>query len=178
MRQIGIRFVVVPADVDESRRTDEPIRRLRAAAGTRQSAGVSHRLPTLGFDPTLPVLGADTIVVLDDRVLGKPVDRDEARRDVADAVGTEHDVLTAVAVTAQCETRVSCRDVAIAGASFERCPNRRSVRIRSSTSHYDKAGAYGIQGVGGIFVDRIEGSYSGIMGLPLVEAETHSPPSA
>ncbi|WP_019938978.1 nucleoside triphosphate pyrophosphatase [Bordetella sp. FB-8] len=114
----------------------------------------------------LPVLAADTTVILDGAVLGKPVDRADALRILRSLSGTTHEVRTAVALAtpghlfeAVCVTQVALR----ATTALER------ERYCDSGEPYGKAGAYGIQGVAGIFIERITGSYSGVMGLPLYE---------
>ena len=114
----------------------------------------------------IPVLAADTTVALGTQILGKPVNSDEARRILALLSGTEHRVLTAVAVAledrcelAVCESRVT----------FETLDSARIAAYVDSGEPYDKAGAYGIQGRAGAFVERLEGSYTGVVGLPLYE---------
>lgn len=113
-----------------------------------------------------PVLSADTTVALDDRIFGKPADRDEAASFLRALSGKSHDVHTAVSIvfddrmeTVLCSTRVHMRDV-------------EDGEIRQyvwSGEPLDKAGAYAIQGRGSVFIRAIEGSYSGVMGLPLYE---------
>ena len=117
----------------------------------------------------MPVLTADTTVALGDRIFGKPADRDDAIRMLTALAGSRHRVLTAVAVCAEerIELAVSISQVAFAPISEE--------RIRAyvdSGEPFDKAGAYAIQGRAGAFAERIEGSYSGVMGLPLFEVAT------
>jgi nucleoside triphosphate pyrophosphatase len=113
-----------------------------------------------------PVLAADTTVALTGEILGKPVDREDARRILAILSGTQHRVLTAVAVTYEdrCEMAVSESLV-----TFEALTPERIAAYVETGEPFDKAGAYAIQGRAGAFVERIEGSYSGIMGLPLFE---------
>jgi septum formation protein len=113
-----------------------------------------------------PVLGADTAVVLDERVLGKPADEAEAAAMLAALSGRTHRVLTAVAL--RC------------GDAMETMLSRSEVRFRATTTEeraaycrsgepLDKAGGYGIQGRGAMFVEHLTGSYSGVVGLPLFE---------
>ena len=115
--------------------------------------------------PALPVLGADTAVVCDDRILGKPADRDDALAMLRLLSGRTHRVLTAVAVVgsgegvAVSETEVTFRAIAEAEA----------LAYWATGEPRDKAGAYGIQGLGALFVERLSGSYSGVVGLPLFE---------
>jgi septum formation protein len=161
--QIGIDHEVVGVDVDERRLAGEPpadyVVRLasakaEAAAG---STAVAH---------TLPVLGAATAVVVDGEVLGKPRDRAEALGMLARLSGRTHEVVTGVALatTAGVFTRVSLSRV-----GFRELDEGEMACYWASGEPADKAGAYGIQGLGAVFVSRIEGSYSGVVGLPLFE---------
>jgi septum formation protein len=114
----------------------------------------------------MPVLAADTTVALANEIFGKPADRDDAVRMLTTLSGTQHRVLTAVAVNldGRIELAFNSSLVTFAPISEE--------RIRAyvdSGEPFDKAGAYAIQGRAGAFVERIEGSYSGVMGLPLFE---------
>ena len=113
-----------------------------------------------------PVLAADTTVALGNEVLGKPADRAEAERMLALLSGTQHRVLTAVAM--QMETRLEMV-VSESLVTFARLDPERIAAYVQSGEPFDKAGAYGIQGRAGAFVQRLEGSYSGVMGLPLYE---------
>ena len=113
-----------------------------------------------------PVLAADTTVALAGEVLGKPTDREDAMRILRLLSGTQHRVMTAVAV--QFEQRVEIK-VSDSLVTFGRLDDARIAAYVQSGEPFDKAGAYGIQGRAGAFVERIEGSYSGVMGLPLYE---------
>lgn len=162
LQQLGLRFEVLPADVDETRRAGEAPAdyALRLAVAKAETAAAC-----LG-DPAARVLGADTVVVLGSTVLGKPRDRDEGLAMLAQLSGRSHQVLSAVALwhrgtlsTALSESRVSFRGIAAAEAEA----------YWGTGEPQDKAGGYGIQGLGAVFVERLEGSYSGVMGLPLFE---------
>ena len=112
------------------------------------------------------VLGADTSVVIDGRILGKPVDQADGLAMLAALSGREHQVLTAVALAAAggVEARVvECR------VRFRQVAPEEALRYWQSGEPADKAGGYAIQGLGAIFVSRIEGSYSSVVGLPLCE---------
>lgn len=116
--------------------------------------------------PQAAVLGADTSVVLGERILGKPADRDDARQMLQALSGTVHEVLSAVSVltpdgqqTRLSTTRVWFRDL-----------DSGEIEAYLATGEpFDKAGAYGIQGGGAVLVDALHGSYSGVVGLPLTE---------
>ena len=114
----------------------------------------------------MPVLAADTTVALGEDVFGKPLDRDHAVSMLTALSGSQHRVLTAVAVALEgrVETALSISLVTFAPLAEER------IRAYADSGEpFDKAGAYAIQGRAGAFVERIEGSYSGVMGLPLFE---------
>ena len=109
---------------------------------------------------------ADTTVSLDGKLFGKPCDREEAVEILRQLSGKTHQVLTAVSVAfqGQIETRLSTTTV-----DFVELSDERIRRYALTNEAHDKAGAYGIQGYAGSFVKRIEGSYSGVVGLPLAE---------
>ena len=113
-----------------------------------------------------PVLGADTVVELDGTILGKPADRTEAEAMLRRLSGREHQVHTAVAVQheARLELRLSSSRVRVAALDAASI-----ARYLETGEYLGKAGAYGIQGRAGAFVEHIDGSYSGIMGLPLYD---------
>jgi septum formation protein len=163
LQQLGYHFALLPVEVCERPLVGEGaealVRRLALAKARKGRERVPSALP-------LPVLGADTEVVLDDRVLGKPADADDAARMLAQLSGREHRVLTAVAVADAggeevviSETRVRMRPI----------DSDEIQAYVAGGEGGDKAGAYAIQGRAAIFVERIEGSYSGVVGLPLFE---------
>ena len=116
--------------------------------------------------PQKPVLAADTTVVFDDRIIGKPENAEHATRILRALSGREHQVLTAVAIALreQIETQIS-----VSSVSFRELTDTDIRRYVTTGEPLDRAGAYAIQGRAGAFVTRISGSYSGIMGLPLAE---------
>ena len=113
-----------------------------------------------------PVLAADTTVTLAGQVLGKPADRDDAERMLKTLSGTQHRVLTAVAL--QFESRFEMA-VSESLVTFAPLDEARIAAYVQTGEPFDKAGGYGIQGRAGVFVQRLEGSYTGVMGLPLYE---------
>lgn len=161
LRQVGVVFELIELDVDESVEPGEQAADyVRRVAEEKAWAGIGVR------ERDLPILGADTAVVVDGDILGKPSGREEALGMLARLSGRTHRVLSSVAVAdgdtchvALNETRVTFRSLAPAEAAA----------YWATGEPADKAGAYGIQGMGAIFVQRIEGSYSGVMGLPLFE---------
>ena len=113
-----------------------------------------------------PVPSADTTVAVDGRILGKPADRDEARLMMKALANRTHQVLTGVAVKWQ-EQMLSA--VQVSDVTFAPLDDTRIEAYIATDEPYDKAGGYGIQGLAGRFISRINGSYSSIMGLPLYE---------
>lgn len=173
LRQIGVTFEIIPlreaprypADVDEMPRTGETPDAyvLRVA---REKAQAAVGITSVRRLASRPVLAADTTVVRDDAILGKPANTAAAVRMLESLAGRAHRVLTAVAVTTGDEivTRISESQVWFRALTPEEI--RRYVATGEPT---DKAGAYAVQGRAAAFITRIEGSYSGIMGLPLAE---------
>jgi nucleoside triphosphate pyrophosphatase len=157
LEQLGIPLRIDPAHLDENVREGEPAEQyvLRLAREKTEAVHVRH--------PNDTVLAADTSVVLEGRILGKPATAEEAVEMLRALSGRSHQVMTAVAVAgagARCVTAA----VTFAAAS------EAALRWYVSTGEpMDKAGAYAVQGIGGFLVERIEGSYSTVVGLPLVE---------
>ncbi len=161
LAQIGLRFRVLPVHIDESRREAEVPRAL-----VMRLAMEKAKVGQAQLDEGSPVLGADTLVVLDDHVLGKPRDEMEARRMLGLLSGRTHTVLTAVALVAPGLSRVRVSESAV---TFVTLTDDRIRAYWETGEPADKAGAYAIQGVGAVFVERLDGSFSGVMGLPLHE---------
>jgi len=113
-----------------------------------------------------PVLAADTTVALGGDILGKPQDRADAERIIALLSGTQHRVLTAVAIKFDSQVEMAVSESRVTFAPLDEA---RIAAYVASGEPFDKAGAYGIQGRAGAFIERLEGSYSGVMGLPLYE---------
>lgn len=158
LEQIGARFRVQPADVDERRLPGEsPGDYVLRLAQVKARAVAAHGAP-------LPVLGADTTVVADGRAMGKPTDEEDAVTTLMALSGRSHQVLTAVALVGgeRCETRLSETEV-----TFCRLDESLCRRYWRTGEPGDKAGGYAIQGLGAVLVERIRGSYSGVVGLPL-----------
>ena len=162
LAQIGVSHRVVPADIDERRHAAEPIEDCVRRLAQQKAQQVSQRL----CDPGLPVLGADTAVVIDGEMLGKPRDRDDALAMLARLSGREHAVISAVALLGRgsMSSRISHSAVRFRTLSPAEC-----AAYWASGEPRDKAGAYAIQGLGAVFVQALQGSYSGVMGLPLFE---------
>jgi septum formation protein len=166
LRQIGVEFSVVSHQVDEQRLPQESAEAMVQRLALAKAQNAAHRLVD---KPQRPVLGADTIVVIGGEILGKPVDQADALRMLALLSGRTHQVLSAIAVVnAQKIThRLNINYVTFAEITFEQ-----SLAYWQTGEPADKAGAYGVQGMASIFIKHIEGSYSGVMGLPLYETYT------
>lgn len=160
LEQIGLTFSIQPAEVDETPGPDESpehyVQRLARDKALAVSASVPGGL----------VLGSDTTVVLDGRILGKPADVDEARATLARLSGATHQVMTAVALARDGQSQ--CRLV-ITEVRFRELSDPEIDAYIATGEPMDKAGSYGIQGLGGIFVNELRGSYSSVVGLPLQE---------
>lgn len=162
LQQINIVFRQQAADVDETPRAGETAVDFVKRVALDKALTVQQRAASV----ELPVLGADTAVVVDGRILGKPVDEKEADVMLRLLSGRCHEVLSAVAlVTGQHEAVRLSRSL----VWFRSLSDRDIHAYLQSGETTDKAGAYAIQGRGAVFVERLEGSYSGVMGLPLFE---------
>lgn len=161
---VGLRFARVAADVDEDVLPGEaPDRYVRRLALAKARAG---RQTLEAADATPPVLGADTAVVIDEAILGKPTGRDDALAMLARLSGREHRVLTAVALVRG--AREACA-LSVSRVRFRELDEGERRAYWDTGEPADKAGAYGVQGIGASFVRELHGSHSGVMGLPLYE---------
>jgi septum formation protein len=157
--QIGIAHEVRPADVDESAFPDEA----PAAHAERLARAKAETLAAEAADAV--VVAADTIVVIDDLILGKPTDADDARRTLRRLSGRTHTVFTAVAAARDAALVSAVETVAV---TFRPLDDAEIDAYVATGEPMDKAGSYGIQGYGSTLVERIDGDYFAVMGLPLV----------
>ena len=169
LRTAGFSFDVRPADVDETPRPAEApatyaLRvardKVRAAAGRNPGP----RTPEPEFDADVWILAADTVVVVDGHMLGKPADHSDARRMLSLLSGVVHEVMTAVVVR---HREVETSEVVSTRVRFAALSPAEIDWYVASGEPDGKAGAYAIQGLGSRFVDRIEGSWSNVVGLPV-----------
>lgn len=161
--QIGVTYRVLRVEVDESARAGEDA----AALAQRLALAKAHAgCLALPQEDGRPVLGADTVVVCDGRILGKPRDRADALATLAALSGRAHEVLTAVALADRRQERVL---LSRSRVGFRDIPAVEAAAYWASGEPADKAGSYAIQGLGAVFVRALDGSYSGVMGLPLFE---------
>jgi septum formation protein len=158
LRLIGVPHVAQGADIDETARPGEPPRRYVARLARAKALAVKAR------GEPLPVLAADTTVVLDGEIYGKPRDREEGLLMLGRLSGRTHLVLTAVALAhgGRLALRLSASAVAFRALTPEEC-----AAYWETGEPCDKAGSYGIQGYGAVFIRSLKGSHSGVMGLPL-----------
>lgn len=163
LEQLGLRFDVVPADVDEAVLPDEsPSDHVRRLAVQKARAVAETR-------PTSVVIGGDTVVSLDGDILGKPASPVEAVGMLVRLQGREHRVETGVALVTPTDERV---DVVGADVRFRAFDRRLAEAYVDTGEPLDKAGAYGIQGLGAVLVEAIAGDYFAVMGLPLARVVT------
>lgn len=163
LTQIGVPFTAISADIDETPLTHEsPCDYVERLARSKAAAGHEAVVSDVPFC----VLGADTAVVLDGKILGKPVDEADACAMLKMLSGKEHEVLTAIALLdgERCESRVVRSAV-----RFRAIGADEAAAYWASGEPRDKAGGYGIQGLGAVFVAGLDGSYSAVVGLPLCE---------
>lgn len=165
LRQLGLQFEIVPSNIDESLQAGETpaehVLRLAAA----KAAEISTRYPTAW------VIGADTIVVINGDILGKPANEREARIMLGKLSGNKHRVFTGVAVM-RTLAAVNLSEVVASEVIFKAISAAELNWYVATDEPYDKAGAYAVQGCGAFFIREIHGSYTNVIGLPLCEAVT------
>ena len=161
LRQIQVRYKVVAASIDETPAPHEdPITHAERLAHAKALA-VWQRTRT-----ALPVLGADTVVAIDSRILGKPKTQAQALEMLRRLSGRTHEVFTAVCLLHEGRP---LRALSRSKVRFRPLSDEEILAYWETGEPRDKAGAYAIQGLGAIFVQHLEGSFSGVMGLPLYE---------
>jgi septum formation protein len=163
LTQIGVRFAVLEADTDETRHPGEQPEDYVLRLALEKARAVRQSMPRAD---DRPVLGADTAVVVGERILGKPEDREDALGMMRLLSGRAHRVLTAVALISADGERTDLSETRV---TFRTLDEDEVLRYWRTGEPRDKAGGYGIQGYGALFVSGLNGSYSGVMGLPLFE---------
>ncbi len=162
LNQMGVSFKVIPQFVEEKHYSGEtPETFVSRLALEKASDGLLRQTKQ-----QIPVLGSDTAVILDGHILGKPENKEQAIEMLLSLSGRTHQVLTAVAVKNKQKTEqvLSMTEVSFSKLSRKMCDN-----YWLSGEPVDKAGSYGIQGLGALFICHIKGSYTGVMGLPIYE---------
>ena len=173
LRQLGIEFTAIRVreapgrdrDVEEGALDAEPPRHYVERIARTKAAVGWQRLLQRGLAPH-PVLGADTEVVLDGVIFGKPKDAADATRMLTRLSNRSHQVLTAVAL---CWDQQMVAEISTSTVTLRELSAEEIEAYVQTGEPFDKAGAYAVQGRAASFVSRIEGSYSGVMGLPLYE---------
>ncbi|RIZ64726.1 MAG: septum formation inhibitor Maf [Methylococcales bacterium] len=158
--QINVTYKVYPVDIDETPKTDEsPLEYVQRIAAEK-SAACKARL-----NPELPILAADTSVVLGDIIMGKPKDQADALAMLMRLSGKTHLVYSAISVRG----REHGKAVSVTEVTFRHLQEQEILAYWQTGEPLGKAGSYAIQGLGAIFVESIKGSFSGVVGLPLFE---------
>jgi len=161
LNQIGVRFSVAPADIDESQVGNEsPTDFVCRLAREKAQAGYEFHMGSQ------PALGADTVVVCDEKIFGKPKSLADSKRMLSQLSGRAHKVVSAVAINNGDETAVLMSETLVI---FRTISDQECLNYWSTGEPTGKAGSYAIQGFGSIFVESIQGSYSGVVGLPIAE---------
>ena len=165
LAEAGIEFEVVSPDVDEKPEPGEAPEAMAMRLASEKSLAVAQQL---GPEPERFALGADTIVVVDDEVLGKPDDASHAVALLGQILGRRHDVITGFALTSSATLQPVAR--AVTSTVTMRTADRAEIEAYVATGEpLDKAGAYGLQGEGRRFVTGVEGSETNVIGLPIDE---------
>ncbi|MGB1298981.1 MAG: Maf family protein [Psychrobium sp.] len=163
LEQINISYELLSASIDET-----PLDNEAAANYVKRLAVEKARAGQTVATEDKPVLGADTIVVLDDKLLGKPRDKEDAISTLMALSGRQHQVMTAVALVQG--DKVVC-DVVTTAVTFRTISEQEALNYWHSGEPKDKAGGYGIQGLGAQFVEKIDGCYFAVVGLPLMKTQ-------
>ncbi|OCH13202.1 septum formation protein Maf [Aliivibrio sp. 1S165] len=170
---LGYQFEILSVDVEEVHKSDEtPLMYVERLSKDKAKAGVEAlakaEMTEQIENKNVPVLGSDTIVVIDGVILEKPKDFEDAKRMLLALSGRQHQVMTAVTLATPETTRTK---TVITQVWFRTLSIKEIEQYWESGEPCDKAGSYGIQGSGGRFVSRIDGSYHAVMGLPLMETD-------
>ncbi len=155
--QMGIQYLVSPVDLDETPLSGEQSEVYVQRIAAEKSAAVK--------DAQIPVLAADTTVVLGDIIFGKPEDKSHALQMLSQLSGQTHQVYTAVSLRGQYHRQI----LSVTEVTFKNISEQEMLAYWATGEPKDKAGAYAIQGVGAMFVEAISGSFSGVVGLPIFE---------
>ena len=162
LKQIGLIFETMSPDVDESLAVGEaPTAYVERLSKSKAAAGLMSR-------PTYVVIAADTVVTLGEEVLGKPRDQADGVRMLMRLSATTHRVLTGVTVASAADSRTQ---VVASDVSFRAVSEEEACAYWRTKGPADKAGGYGLQGIGSVFVEKIHGSPSAVIGLPMLETE-------
>ena len=162
LRSVGLKFKIIPAHVDENYVAGETPRQHVKRLALDKAMTIARN------NKNVWVLGADTIVVIDGEILGKPVDSKQAGSMLKKLSGREHNVFTGFTIT-HMESHVCATGVVQSTVKFKKITPDEINWYISCDEPYDKAGGYAIQGKGAYFIQSIRGSYTNVIGLPLCE---------
>jgi septum formation protein len=164
LHQIGVEFLVHDIDIDESRSPAETPAEYVCRIASSKARIAAEQI--VGRQESCVVLAADTTIAIDNDIIGKPADRDQCRSILGLLSARQHQVLTAVALSARgdIDLRLTRNRV-----SFRSLSTQEIESYCATAEPMDKAGAYAIQGKAAMFIEHLEGSYSAVMGLPLFE---------
>jgi septum formation protein len=163
LTQIGITFTVHTADIDETPHPNEnPVKYTLRLAEAKARAVLAHH-------PDAIIIGADTTVIIEGQILGKPRDDADAERMLTLLQDNRHQVTTGIAVLTSTETRIAAETTGVTFAPMDPATIRAYIATGEPTG---KAGAYAIQGIAAQWIPRIEGDYSNVVGLPLARLAT------
>ena len=163
---LGFQPVLLASEIDETVQPGEAVADYVARMARQKNAAARQLAAQRGLALAQPLLSADTVVALDNAILGKPRDAAHARELLESLSGREHQVWTAVCVSRGEQTLEAAQR---SGVRFKELSEQEIAAYIASGEPLDKAGAYGIQGIGGVFVAHLSGSFSGVMGLPVFE---------
>lgn len=163
---LGFQPVLLAAETDETARPGEAVADYVARMARQKNAAARQLAAQRGLALAQPLLSADTVVALDNAILGKPRDAAHARELLESLSGREHQVWTAVCVSRGGQTLEAAQR---SDVRFKELSAQEIAAYIASGEPLDKAGAYGIQGIGGVFVQHLAGSFTGVMGLPVFE---------
>ncbi|OAM29261.1 Maf family protein [Eikenella corrodens] len=166
LASLGFQPVLLAAEIDEMVQPGEAVADYVARMARQKNAAARQLATQRGLALAQPLLSADTVVALDNAILGKPRDAAHARELLESLSGREHQVWTAVCVSLGGQTLEAAQR---SDVRFKELSEQEIAAYIASGEPLDKAGAYGIQGIGGVFVAHLSGSFSGVMGLPVFE---------
>ena len=166
LASLGFQPVLLPAEIDETALPGEAVADYVSRMARQKNAAARQLATQRGLALAQPLLSADTVVALDNAILGKPRDAAHARELLESLSGREHQVWTAVCVSRGEQTLEAAQR---SDVRFKELSEQEVAAYIASGEPLDKAGAYGIQGIGGVFVAHLSGSFSGVMGLPVFE---------
>lgn len=162
LKNIGLDFTIITADTDESSDVHDPAR-LTEELSLRKGRAVSELLAKMGeLDEDTVIISADTVVVCDGEILGKPCDRDDAYRMLKMLSGRSHEVVSGLALLRNGKAYAAHSTTKV---YFNEISDKEIYNYIDSGEPYDKAGSYAVQGLASLWVDRIDGCYFGVVGL-------------